>query len=344
MLKVLAAGLCLMFLDGDAGSEDWKLILDLKGTWKFQIGDDPSWKDPRLNETGWKTISVPGEWEDQGYPGYDGYAWYRKTFFLPSGISARHLYLHMGIIDDVSEVFINGIQVGAEGAFPPEFSTAFATYQKIVIHPEYLKPGAENVIAVRVYDDKLSGGFVQGKIGFYQLTREIDPDIDLKGKWKFKTGDSPVWKDTALDDRDWKDVFVPALWETQGFTNYNGLAWYRKTFRVTEKQSKEPLVFLCGQVDDVDEVYLNGCFLGRTGKFFKETQYEGEYQVYRAYLIPPGTLEPGRENLLAVRVYDNFLNGGIYSGTVGLISLENLRKWEKKEKPHGQSKWDLLFN
>lgn len=324
-------------------AQEWKLIADLKGKWKFQLGDDSSWVAPGYNDARWTEIAVPGEWEDQGYPGYDGFAWYRKKFVLPKNLSTQRLYLHLGYIDDVSEVFLNGHKVGAEGSFPPGFNTAFNTYQKIVIHPEYLNPTGENVLAIRVFDDQISGGFISGKVGFYEREDEIIPDFSLQGKWKFKAGDGLNRKEQILTENDWKEVLVPALWETQGFTNYNGIGWYRLAFKAPEKLIKEPLVLLLGRIDDVDETFLNGCFLGRTGKIGKDTQYNDEFRILRAYLIPPGSLTSDKDNIIAVRVFDNYLNGGIYDGPVGLITLEHFRSWAQKGKVADKSKWDFLF-
>jgi len=52
--------------------------IDLNGEWKFRIGDNKDWADPAFSDAGWTTIKAPGPWEDQGFRGYDGYAWYRK--------------------------------------------------------------------------------------------------------------------------------------------------------------------------------------------------------------------------------------------------------------------------
>jgi hypothetical protein len=52
----------------------------LPDNWLFRTSDDPSYKDINLDESGWVNINVPGNWEDQGFPEYDGYVWYRLHF------------------------------------------------------------------------------------------------------------------------------------------------------------------------------------------------------------------------------------------------------------------------
>ena len=67
-------------------SVEEKLILDLSGRWKFSLGDDMNWKEERFNDNNWEKVNVPSSWENQGFHGYDGYAWYRTSFKLTSDI------------------------------------------------------------------------------------------------------------------------------------------------------------------------------------------------------------------------------------------------------------------
>ena len=52
--------------------------------WKFKTGDNLEWSKPDYNDVSWKTIQAGINWEAEGYAGYDGYAWYRIKFYLPS--------------------------------------------------------------------------------------------------------------------------------------------------------------------------------------------------------------------------------------------------------------------
>ena len=48
----------------------------------------------------------------------------RKHFRLPQGAENKSLYLRLGCVDDISEVYLNGHIVGITGDFPPDFRTA----------------------------------------------------------------------------------------------------------------------------------------------------------------------------------------------------------------------------
>ena len=96
------------------------LLQSLKGKWQFSIGMNEEWISPKFNDSSWETIKVPSTWEDQGFNGYNGYAFYRKNINIPSTYKGRMLYLNMGYIDDVDEVYLNGHKIGSTGSFPPE--------------------------------------------------------------------------------------------------------------------------------------------------------------------------------------------------------------------------------
>ena len=101
--KLLILGLFLI-ISVSAYSEDLRKIASLSGSWKFSIGDDSKWANPEFNDSEWDHIIVPGNWEDQGYNDYNGYAWYRKTFSVSEIPSGRTIYLLLGRIDDADEV------------------------------------------------------------------------------------------------------------------------------------------------------------------------------------------------------------------------------------------------
>ena len=60
-----------------------KRVVKLSGDWKFSVGDSVDWAAPGFPDHGWATIHAPDAWQSEGYPDYNGYAWYRKTFVFP---------------------------------------------------------------------------------------------------------------------------------------------------------------------------------------------------------------------------------------------------------------------
>ena len=322
-----------------AVAQNWKPLFDLRGQWKFEIGDDMHRAEPGFDDSKWESIHAPAAWEDEGFPGYDGYAWYRKHFRSSSDWKDKSLSLQLGNIDDVDEVYLNGHLVGTTGSFPPHYSTAYDVNRIYTFPPGFLNPAGDNVIAVRVYDNELSGGIIRGNLGVYEDINALRVDVPIVAGWKFKTGDDPAWKNVRYDDALWNTIVVPAYWEPQGYPDYDGFAWYRVKFRVPNDLLDKRLILLLGKVDDFDETFLNGELIGRTGKMESRLQDipgSDAYAQLRAYYIPSEDLRRDEDNVLAVRVYDGYKDGGIYAGPIGIVLREKYLKWsDQKANRHG---------
>jgi sialate O-acetylesterase len=344
-LRLILAGIVLMVCGTVARPQERSLILDLRGRWAFRIGDNPAWADPSASEKSWDTVFVPARWEDQGYPGYNGYGWYRKHFTVSQEWKGKKLWLMAGIVDDVDEVFVNGHFIGFSGTFPPRYNTDYSSQRWYPLPRGVLNEHGDNVLAVRVYDSEQAGGITGGKVG---IAEELDPlhlDVDLAGKWKIMTGDDFAWKERGFEDADWHPIVVPAYWETQGMRDYDGFAWYRLHFRPDAAMAGKRLVLVLGKIDDYDVTFLNGEELGRTGtarQMRRRIWQESEYRTLRAYEIPAGLLKPGEDNVLAVRVLDFFRHGGIWDGPVGLISHDSYAAWAKRQNSEHKSLWDTI--
>lgn len=333
-----------LLLTSNVFADDFVRILRLEGHWKFSIGDYKEWADPKFNDSGWENIKVPSSWENEGFHGYDGYAWYRKKFKLDVNKNYSILYLHLGFIDDVDEVYLNGKLIGFSGSFPPGYETAYNAFRRYIIPSQTLNPNGENTIAVRVYDSQLAGGIISGDIGIYTKIYDLTLEINLEGKWKFNTGDDRKWKEINFDDSKWNEINVPAYWELQGYKDYEGFAWYRKKVFIPEKLKNEKLVLVLGKIDDLDEAYINGEWVGSTGNLYDDEfliSFQNEYQAFRGYYIPGGVVKYGKENTVAIRVYDGYKDGGIYEGPIGIVTQKKyIEYWKSKKK---KNIWEWLF-
>jgi sialate O-acetylesterase len=313
-----------------AGSpQDYKKVLDLNERWKFSIGDREEWADPEYDDSNWEWVDVPSAWENQGFHGYNGYAWYRKTFDKRQLPENQALYLQLGNIDDVDEVFFNGKRIGKTGNFPPKYATAYKSYRRYNVPAELIKE--TNTIAVRVYDDVGEGGIIHGDVSLLVDREAIPVDIDLSGTWKFKLG---AYAHENLNNIDnWDDIVVPGNWENQGYKDYDGYACYALEFELEEEFVRERMVLILGKIDDIDQVYLNGVLVGQSGEFNPKTVKErsSSWQQIRNYYLPINLLKSEGKNTILVRVYDATQGGGIYTGSVGLISQDHyIKHWKSR--------------
>ncbi len=174
---------------------------------------------------------MPKPWEEQGFHGYDGYAWYRTTTSVPVQSIYGAYYLKLGFIDDVDEVFINGFKIGHTGRFPPNYTTAYNAYRFYQIPQKIMVENNKINIAVRVYDDGEEGGFIRGDISLVADQSSINSEFDLQGEWKFKTGKCSGIPE-EMDYQNWDRIIVPGTWEDQGYKYYDGLACYVTEFNL----------------------------------------------------------------------------------------------------------------
>lgn len=155
---------CLFFQPGFAQADN-EIVLSSA---KFNIGDTIAWKDLAFNDYTWKTVKPDRVWEDQGYKEHNGYAWYRFHFNLPKSLKNKSflkdsLIFYLGKIDDVDEVYLNGLQIGSSGRFPNHpkgYQSAYDLQRiyKVSSSSPALRWNEENVLAVRVFDLAGSGG------------------------------------------------------------------------------------------------------------------------------------------------------------------------------------------
>ncbi len=141
--------------------------------------------------------------------------------------------------------------------------------------------------------------------------------VNLAGHWKFTVGDNQKWADANYDDTSWDHVKVPTGWESQGYDDYDGYAWYRKTIEFEDWDISLPVYLVFSGIDDVDEVYINGQMVGKTGDFPPASS--SFWNKRRKYLIPEKFLFKGSVLTIAVRVFDFGEDGGIRFSQSGIF-------------------------
>ncbi|AKD58615.1 hypothetical protein SD10_17985 [Spirosoma radiotolerans] len=136
--------------------------------------DEQTWASATLNDSEWKTMNMPGDWEWGGLPTLDGVVWFRQDVVIPEGSNSQKMVLYMDSVADNDSTFVNGQLLG---------STKGGKARAYAVPDGLLKPG-RNVIAIRVTDTGGSGGLMgrpeQLKLASDNLT------IPLAGKWKYR--------------------------------------------------------------------------------------------------------------------------------------------------------------
>jgi sialate O-acetylesterase len=137
----------------------------------------PKWFDVSYVPKGWRTINIPGYWEDQGIKDLNGVVWYRKEIDIPASMTGKPAKVFLGRIVDADELYINGKRVGNTTYQYPQ--------RRYNIDAGVLKAG-KNLFVIRVTNTNGKGGFVPDKP--YCIFAGQDT-VDLKGTWQYKVGD-----------------------------------------------------------------------------------------------------------------------------------------------------------
>ena len=132
--------------------------------------------DPATDVSGWKTMKVPGNWEETELPDYDGIVWFRREFELPEDWTGKDLKLELGAIDDRDTTWVNGSKVGEMSDWN------LPRFYKI---PNKLLKAGRNTITVRVLDTGGHGGFSSAAEAV-KLTRAGAEPISLAGDWHYQ--------------------------------------------------------------------------------------------------------------------------------------------------------------
>ncbi|WP_428068286.1 sialate O-acetylesterase [Chryseobacterium gambrini] len=191
-------------------SKAWYTELD-----QSDIGLNQHWESFDLNDSEWKTMKIPGSWEDTK-GSFEGSVWFRKEINLTKNQAGKAAFLNLGRIKDADVTYINGTKVGnVTYEYPPRWYDVPAGI---------LKEG-KNVIAVRISNGSGKGQFIADKPYYLEIDGQ---KIDLKSEWKYKIGAKMAkmapgrtfirWKPTGL----YNAMINPLI-------NYNitGAIWYQ---------------------------------------------------------------------------------------------------------------------
>ncbi len=144
---------------------------------EFDIGQKSrNWAAPDLDDSDWKTVTIPGGFRELGVPDTPSVCYFRKTITLPAPLPAGPAKLHLGVIEKMDTTQVNGHWVGA---------SAWVENPRVYnIGAGVLNPG-RNVVTVRVFKMQPNGGF-RSPSDQLRLVLGDNTVIPLAGEWKGK--------------------------------------------------------------------------------------------------------------------------------------------------------------
>ena len=197
------------------------------------------WIEPKFDDSGWKTVTPDGIWENAGDPdlvNFDGIVWYRQTVTLTKAQAKAATRIALGAVDDADVTWVNGVMVG--GVFgwdtPRDYAVPAGTFT-----------AGKNVIVVRAIDTG-GGGGLWGKPSERKIVMADGTSLLLPAVWKYKISGT-VEPGASISGEPWSSP--------NGLTNlYNamiapvtpytlkGVAWYQGEANVNEAQEYATLL------------------------------------------------------------------------------------------------------
>lgn len=180
------------------------------------VNGNAVWADPTLDDGEWFEIKVARVWEDQGWEGMDGVAWYRAAIELTANEAAAGVHLGLGTIDDSDIAWVNGREIGR---------TELAwNLDRVYDVPAAALVEGRNVIAIRVEDTGGGGGLYGDAEGrFVEAGGERRPLPDL---WRFQIGQVTLgteYRKTQVPTVLYNKMIHPLLdYPVAGFLWYQG--------------------------------------------------------------------------------------------------------------------------
>ena len=188
--------------------------------WKQQEaapGETDHWMQPSFADSDWKTLRVPGLWEQQALPGLDGTVWLRYHFELTGAQAAGGQVLHLGMIDDNDETYLNGQRLGASSGYNVE--------RRYALPAGVLKPG-HNVLVVKVEDTGGGGGLSSPAESVMLQTNA--GNIPLAGLWKYRIARvSGVASAVAMGPNDFPTLLFNGMVNPIIPFSMRGAIWYQ---------------------------------------------------------------------------------------------------------------------
>lgn len=145
---------------------------------------------------------------------------------------------------------------------------------------------------------------------FVDLWEKYDSVLALPHTWRFRLdpddeGKSDAWYAPEQDVAEWQTIKIGDFWDKHLGRPYLGTAWYRVTWNVPTSAAGKKLFLAFAAVDEEAWIWVNGRAAGEHA--------EGPRGWNKRFLIEvTEQIEPGRDNLIAVQVFNVAAAGGIW--------------------------------
>ena len=198
------------------GSGDTEVV-QLPLRWRFHLdpkneGEKLGWTAADFDDAKWPMIGVDRFWEKQGYPKYDGVAWYRLSGVrAPKGAAWSKVKVRFGAVDESCWLFVNGKPAGEFLYDAKKDESSWKKPKTFDITP-FFKMDGPNTFALKVRDVMGAGGVWKRVFLVFSGAPEkrtvlLDGFEEADAAWRKKVGlyekggEARLTKDAARDGK-----------------------------------------------------------------------------------------------------------------------------------------------
>jgi hypothetical protein len=190
-------------------------------------------------------------------------------------------------------------------------------------------------------------------IGLLFSLKSSSQSIDISKNWLITIGDTLDWANNSYNDNYWKTMETIGPFEDRGFGNFQNFGWVRKKVIIPsslkDQAEKSGYFYLSlGRINDADQTFFNGKLVGQTGSM--SPQQIGVDRGKRIYKVDATEILWDKENQIAIRIFSNFHNGGLWDKNFNIIiPTENIFHVTQKNisefpLPKGQQSFEVSTN
>jgi hypothetical protein len=159
-------------------------------------------------------------------------------------------------------------------------------------------------------------------IGLLFSLKSSSQSIDISKNWLISIGDTLDWANSAYNDSHWKTMENIGTFEYRGFPDFQNFGWARKKVIIPSslKDTAEKYGYFylsLGRINDAEQTFFNGKLVGETGSMPpKQPEVNRGKRIYK---VAVKEILWDEENQIAVRIFSNFHNGGLWDENFNII-------------------------
>lgn len=152
----------------------WNFAVDPEGK-----GDREGWHAVDFDDSAWAKINGGATWQAQGFPNYQGTAWYRREIEIPERQRKDSRWvLCFEQVDGSAEVWLDGEKLGERILDPRSYKGYDRSFFFDI--SDRVKDGAKHQVTVKV-DKKLFVGGITKLVLLYEVDKVLPPKKDSAG-------------------------------------------------------------------------------------------------------------------------------------------------------------------